>query len=144
MHIDADLSPDLGFKVSAERVDKLFEEAAMAFANVILDTHTVLRKETKRTELFSSSLDELMHAWLSEVNYLFQYEKFLPAEFVVEISGDETGGYRLNGTISGEYLDGREHYIHKRVKTTLVKEHKLERLEDGSLSASVYVYTSPE
>ncbi|PZM84089.1 MAG: hypothetical protein DKT66_05455 [Candidatus Melainabacteria bacterium] len=142
MHIDADLAPDLGFKVTAERLDKLFEETALALTNIIVDTHTVLRKETRKIELFSTNLDELMHAWLGEINYLFQYEGFLPGEFVVEISNDEAGGYRLNASASGEEIDGRDHEIHTKIKTTLVKEHQLERLDDGSWSASVYVYTS--
>lgn len=142
MHIDADVAPDLGFKISSNRLDKLFEDAAISLTQLILDTHTILRKETKKLELFSTSLEELLHSWLSEINYLFVYEGFVCAEVVVEISEEQAGEYRLNATVAGQSLDESHHHIRTKVKNTFVAGHKLEQLDDGTWSAAVYVFTT--
>ena len=71
MTMEAELVPDLGFQVNANRLDQLFEKSGVALTNLIVDIHTILRKESKSIDLFAPTLDELMHNWLVEITYLY-------------------------------------------------------------------------
>ncbi len=139
MTINVDRAPDLGFQTRSERLDKLFEEAAISLANLVVDTHTILRKETKKIELTGASTNELLHAWLAEVTFLLDYEHFLPGELVVEIFHDEAGELRLTATVCGEQIDEKRHVLRNRIKTVLVKDEKLVECEDGTWMANVLV-----
>ena len=139
MTIEVDRAADLGFQIGAERLDKLFEEAAIGLTNLAVDIHTVLRKETKKIELLGSSPRELLNAWLAEVTFLYDYEHFLSGEFVVEIFHDEEGALRLTATVSGEPLDEKRHQLRNRIKSLLVKEDTLIECEDGSWKANILV-----
>ncbi|HIA52092.1 MAG TPA: archease [Candidatus Melainabacteria bacterium] len=139
MTINVDRAPDLGFQTRSERLDKLFEETAMSLTNLIVDTHTVLRKETKKIDLVGTSNNELLHAWLAEITFLLDYEHFLPGEFVVEIFHDEAGELRLRATVCGERIDSKRHVLRNRIKTVLVKDETLIECEDGTWVANVVV-----
>lgn len=139
MTINVDRAPDLGFQARSERLDKLFEETAISLTNLVVDVHTILRKETKKIELTGASMKELLHAWLAEVTFLLDYEHFLPVEFVVEIFRDEAGEQRLTATVSGERVDIKRHVLRNRIKTVLVKNEKLIECEDGTWIANVLV-----
>lgn len=139
MTMEAELIPDLGFRVSSGRLDQLFEESGAALTNLIVDVHTVLRKESKSIDLFAPTLDELMHNWLVEITYLYDYCRFVVAEFVVEIIHDEAGELRLHATLSGESVDVKRHSIRSQVKLILVNNHKIEQREDGSWNAEICV-----
>lgn len=139
MTINVDRAPDLGFQTKAERLDKLFEETAMSLTNLIVDTHTVLRKETKKIDLVGTSTKELLHAWLAEVTFLLDYEHFLPGELIVEIFHDEAGELRLRATVCGERIDSKRHVLRNRIKTVLVKDETLIECEDGTWIANVVV-----
>lgn len=140
MTTEVDRAPDLGFQARADRLDKLFEDVAMSLTNLIIDYHSVLRKETKKCELSAATMDELMHAWLSEITFLFIYKKFVGAEFIVEISNAEDGEYHLNATISGDTLNETRYVVNNHIKSVLVKEHKLIQEENGDWTANIYVY----
>lgn len=139
MTINVDRAPDLGFQIKSERLDKLFEEAAISLTNLVVDTHTILRKITKKFELSGTSTNELLHSWLAEVTFLLDYERFLPGEFVVEIFHDEAGELRLTATVCGEPIDKKRHALRNRIKTVLVKDEELIECEDGSWMANVLV-----
>ncbi len=139
MTIEVERAPDLGFQIGSERLDKLFEEAAIALTNLVIDIHTVLRKDTKKIELLGTSPAELLNAWLAEVTFLYDYERFLSGEFVVEIFHDENGELRLTATVAGESIDEKRHELRNRIKTLFVKEEKLVQCEDGSWQTSVMV-----
>lgn len=81
-----------------------------------------------------------MHAWLSEITFLFIYKKFVGAEFIVEISNAEDGEYHLNATISGDTLNETRYVVNNHIKSVLVKEHKLIQEENGDWTANIYVY----
>lgn len=139
MTINVDRAPDLGFQIRSERIDKLFEETAISLTNLVVDVHTILRKETKKVELTGASTKELLHAWLAEVTFLLDYERFLPAEFVVEVFHDEAGQLRLTATVAGERIDSKRHVLRNRIKSVLVKDEKLIECEDGTWIANVLV-----
>jgi SHS2 domain-containing protein len=106
---------------------------------LVVDTHTILRKETKKIELTGASNKELLHNWLAEVTFLLDYEHFLLSEFVVEIFHDEAGELCLTATVSGERIDDKRHVLRNRIKTVLVKDEKLIECEDGTWMANVLV-----
>ncbi|MCC7528216.1 MAG: archease [Candidatus Melainabacteria bacterium] len=139
MTTNVDRAPDLGFQTRSERLDKLFEETAISLTNLVVDTHTILRKETKKIELTGASTNELLHTWLAEVTFWLDYEHFLPGEFVVEIFHDESGELRLTATVCGERIDDKRHVLRNRIKTVLVKDEELIECEDGAWMANVLV-----
>lgn len=139
MTINVDQAPDLGFQIRSERLDKLFEETAIALTNLVVEVHTILRKETKKFELTGASTQELLHAWLAEVTFLLDYEHFLPGEFVVEVFHDDAGQLRLTATVAGERIDNKRHVLRNRIKTVLVKDEKLIECGDGTWIANVLV-----
>ncbi len=138
MAIELEHTADLGFRVSARSLDRVFEDAGVALTNLILDTHLIMRKESRKITLSSMTREDLMFVWLSELIYLFDAEHVAFSEFVATIVNAGRVGFRLEAFVSGERIDPQRHQIRSYIKGITL--HQLQVAQDADeWYAEVYV-----
>ncbi|HOM18295.1 MAG TPA: archease, partial [Thermoguttaceae bacterium] len=145
---------DLGLRIQAESLERLFEEAAEALFSVLVvnwnQTATV-QQETLRLE--AESLEDLLHDWLSELLVLFALRKLVGRRFEVrlerqtlQVAGPPEGMASimgppiqmeqevLEGTIWGDRLDPDQHQLGPEVKAVTYHGLRVEKHPTGWLA----------
>lgn len=110
---------DVGIKVFAPSLEKLFENAAEGLFDIITDLSSVVSVCRKRIQIEAIDREALLVNWLSELNCLFLIERTIFKEFRVE----ELNENKLTARIAGEAIDFSKHEIYTEVKA--VTYHKL-------------------
>lgn len=125
---------DIGFRATAKSLTELFEEAAAALVDIVLDAqHTVPRKSIA-IAASGDSKDALLVNWLNEVLYYLDGERMAIAQCrVLELTDS-----RIAGEICGEPRDAVRHEPRMVVKGVTYHQLKLEQDENG-WACEVYV-----
>ncbi|NIM71056.1 MAG: hypothetical protein GTO48_11530, partial [Xanthomonadales bacterium] len=89
---------DVGIRAWGRDLPELFEQAAAALIEALLDPETVGHEQTRPVEVDGDSPEEVLVAWLEEVLFAFEADQFAPAAARVEAMEDG----RLRGAIEGE------------------------------------------
>lgn len=120
---------DIGIIVRRKRVEELFEKAAYAMFDLMVDLSTVYSVGKYRIKISSPTLEDLLVDFLSELLYVYSVEFFVMNDFNVHIrEGGE--GYELSGIALGEPLNREKHTVKMEIKA--VTYHELEiNLEKG-------------
>ncbi len=116
---------DVGIRAWGRDLPELFEQAAAALIEALLDPETVGHEQTRPVEVDGDSPEEVLVAWLEEVLFAFEADQFAPAAARVEAMEDG----RLRGAIEGEPLDQARHELRSAVKA--VTYHDLTIRETG-------------
>lgn len=92
---------DCALDVEGESLDDLFETAARAVAELMVDPATVSPSAEREVALTASSLDLLLYDWLSELIFLKDSEQMVFPETTVRVSGPSPArlGARLRGAV---------------------------------------------
>ncbi len=123
---------DLGIEITAGSLNELFEEAARAMFNEIVeDLSKVEHRVEKVLSLEESTLEDLLVSWLSELLYIFDVEEVVFSKFEVSIEGTA-----LKGRAYGEYIDRSRHVLRTEIKSVTYHMLSIERT-DGSYKATV-------
>ena len=89
-------------------LEEAFKNAAVGMADITYYSDRVEPRHEKVVELEGDDLESLLFAWISEVLYLFDGEKFAISRYIsMEISGG--GPYKLKASIRGEKYDVEKH-----------------------------------
>ncbi len=123
---------DVGIKIFGATRTALFENAAEGLFDIITNLKQVRIRETRRIALVAGDGEELLVRWLSELNYIFLTEMFLPRRFHV-LTMSET---EMTAEISGEHLNPAQHVVHTEVKAVTYHGLYLRR-ESGAWQAQV-------
>ena len=75
--VDSVAIADCAVEVEGQNLDDLFETAARALAELMVDPSTVPRVVERMVTLAASSLDMLMYDWLSELIYVKDAEQLI-------------------------------------------------------------------
>jgi SHS2 domain-containing protein len=107
-----DHTADLGIRIRAPSLDKLFAEAGSALFSVIVDNPAAVMPR-ERIEIAVAGADRayLLFDWLRALLYRFDAEHLLFSRFAVEVG---LGG--LAGEAWGEPLDRARHVLSHEVK----------------------------
>jgi protein archease len=109
---------DIGIELEADSRAELFRRAAIAIAQLMVDT-TEVRAQTTRDLLIAGSQDEdLMHDMLSALLQLFLLEAFIWSAASIEERDD---GLKLQ--LSGEPFNPDRHQFYEEIKA--VTYHQL-------------------
>ena len=110
---------DIGIRVTAGSREALYKEAALAMVQLICPDAKIQPVKVKNLQASGGDDEQLMVNWLSEINFFFQTEQFLPKE----ITDLEIENETLNALVSGNSIAP----AHGRVKTDIkaVTYHKL-------------------
>lgn len=92
---------DCAIAVEAESLDDLFETAARAVAELMVDPATVSPGAERSVTLEASALDLLLYDWLSELIFLKDSERMVFPETSVRITAQAPARLvaRLRGTV---------------------------------------------
>ena len=103
---------DVGIEASGGTMEEAFALAAEGMMSVIVDTATVVPRESRPVVLPAMDEERLLVRWLGEVLYLYDGERFVPARF--DVSSASTAGLRAGA--AGEPADPRRHALRLDVK----------------------------
>ena len=130
-HEILDHTADIGIKVYSDEPGTLFSDAAQGLTGLLVSGE-IEERETLGISICASTLEELFHDWLSEINYLASVHGKLFRRFQVEIEGN-----RLRAICSGDTFRHEHHRYHTEIKA--VTYHQLVvKKENGVWHAQVF------
>ncbi len=98
-----EVKADIGFEVWSEDLNELFEEAALAMYEIMVDVKRVKPKEERVIQIKSEGIDMLLHDWLSELLYITDVESMVFSRFEVSINDSELEGRAFGEPIKPEH-----------------------------------------
>ena len=122
---------DIKFIAYGKNPEEVFENAALAMFNVIIDTEKVSEKTAEEIELKSPDLESLLVDWLSELLYLFEVEEVVFKKFKVEEIKEEEGSYSIKARASGEKYYPESHPFETEIKAVTYNQLEIEKIENG-------------
>lgn len=124
-----DHTADVGLRIRAADLDDLFRSAAEGlFDYVVVNRDEVHADRSETVELQADTLEELFHAWLSELIFRLETRHTVYARFDVRVDGE---GRSLRATIHGEPIDRDRHVLDHEVKAVTRHGLTLARDEGG-------------
>lgn len=128
---------DAAFEAWAPTLPELFEAAADAAANVMVEeVSAVERQEERPLDLRAESLDLLLFALMEELIYRKDAEGLLLRASVGEVV-EEAGAWRLRGALWGEAIDPARHELLRDVKAVTLHRLAVERTTGGWRATAV-------
>jgi len=129
--------PPAGFEIIEHTADvailgwgpglpEVFAAMARGLFDVIAGAETVRAVTERSVTLEADSHEELLHAWLDELNTLHQIEGELYRDFSVRIDG-----LRLEADVRGEPLDRLRHDLRTEVKAITWHELRVDPTAEG-------------
>jgi SHS2 domain-containing protein len=107
-----DHTGDIGMRLSAPDLPTLFKTALFSMFEIICPRQRAGGDTSVRVSVCGDDLEQLLVNWLSEFNYLFQTEAFMPGD-VPSIS---VKGLTAEACVSGETVDPETHRLHTEIK----------------------------
>ncbi|HXW37784.1 MAG TPA: archease [Nitrososphaerales archaeon] len=104
---------DVAFEASSSSLDGLFEEAAKAMTEVMVDSRSLSEKVTRVFSVESQDADRLLYDFLSELIVAKDVDSLLFKRFEVSIGSDRK---RLKCKAHGETIDRERHRLRNDVK----------------------------
>ncbi|MEX0821011.1 MAG: archease [Rhodothermales bacterium] len=129
-----DHTGDVGFTVSAPDLETLFERAAWAMFNILMEPDAIDPVEEWPVEVEATDLDDLLLRWLSELNFLHVTERIVFNTFEIEELSDTS----LKAVVRGEHIDETRHTIHTEIKAVTYHALTVERREEGWFARVIF------
>jgi protein archease len=118
---------DVGFEVEAPTRDGCFERAALALADVVADTTTVVARERRHLRVAGDDAESQLHDLLHAMLLLGQVDGFLVSG--VEVSAPDAR--TVHAVVAGEPYDPARHRLHGEVKAVTWHGLAVEPTGDG-------------
>ncbi|KUO43171.1 MAG: hypothetical protein APU95_03400 [Hadesarchaea archaeon YNP_N21] len=119
---------DVGFKAYGKDLAEAFENAALAFFEVMVDTRDVMPVDEFSIEIEAEDKYSLLYDWLERLLYLHDAFGAVMAKFKVEEISPSPNGFRLRAKAWGEKLDLSRHNAKVAVKA--ITYHMMEIKEE--------------
>lgn len=124
-----DHTADLGLRVRAADLDRLFEDAGAGLFSMIVDPLPLHVERELVLRVDGTRHDHLLFDWLNELLYLFETEHLVCGSFHVQ-----TGAAGLQAKVGAEPLDERKHRLQHEVKAITYHGLRVERTGDEWLA----------
>src|SRR5512145_1776758 len=118
---------DIKFLAYGDTLEEVFENAALAMFNVIIDTGKVSGETAREIFLTSPDLEYLLVDWLSELLYLFEVDEIVFWNFQVEEIKEENGKCSIKALASGENYYPQSHPFETEIKAVTYNQLELEK-----------------
>ena len=102
-----------GFRIKAPSLQRLFIDSALALTDFMARVDTIDEKDRKPLKAQGGNREELMFAWLTKINALFERDKFLCKRIVF----NHFDGKKIEATAFGETHDPFRHGSLPEMKT---------------------------
>lgn len=126
-----DHTADTRLLIRGRNFSRLLEQAGRGLFEVLLNPRCVAPKIQKNLEAEGESRQALLRAWLSELLWLFENERFAVSEFSVE-----AGELAARGILRGEPFDPARHEPRVEVKGITLHQLRVSEIA-GGLEAEV-------
>ena len=120
---------DLGVEARGRDLPEAFRQAAAGLMSIIVDPLTVTSRETRLIVLDAGDVHQLLIRWLSELLYLYDGQRFISSDFVMDHLTTTT----LRAHVAGEHFAPERHRMRLDVKA--VTYHQLEVREEADGTA---------
>ena len=132
---------DIYVEVQGEDLNKIFERAALALFETIVDTSNVSPNIKKIVEVEGFDLYNLLYKWLEEWLYIHDVEGLVFSKFKVhkieEVKVNDEMIYKISGEGYGEPLDPKKHSIKTEVKA--ITYHEMYIGKEGNLYIARFI-----
>ncbi len=122
-----DHTADVGFLIFGPTQKTLFEAAARALSEILVEGESTRALYTKTLRIEGQDRAELMVNWLRECLYLWAGKALL----VKEVEVTEVSARRLFARIRVEPYDPKRHTIKTDIKAVTYHQARVERAKDG-------------
>ena len=122
---------DVKFLAYGKTLEEVFENAALAMFNVMIDTGEVLGEVARDVFLKSPDLESLLVDWLSELLYLFEVDEIVFSKFQVDEIREEKGEYSITARASGEKFYPDSHPFETEIKAVTYSHLEIKKIADG-------------
>ena len=120
---------DCALDLEGRDVDDLFETAALALVDLMVDPSTVAVSVERRVTLDAAELDLLLYDWLSELIFLKDRDRQVFTSCRVRVG--EAAPYRLCAELRGGLIEPGRTALRADPKAVTLHQFSLERTEDG-------------
>ena len=121
---------DLGLRMRAPDLDRLFEDAGRAlFSAIVANPESVRPVEEVDFHIQGDRRDDLLFDWLAELLFTFDTRHVVFSTFDVRV-----GDAGLEATAKGEPIDPTRHELDMEIKAVTYHGLKVERRPDGWLA----------
>ena len=126
-----DHTADIKFRAYGKTREEVFENAALAMFNVIIDTEKVSGDTAREICLKSPDLESLLVDWLSELLYLFEVDEIVFRKFRVEKIREEKGEYSITAQALGEKYSLESLPFETEIKAITYNQLEITKTADG-------------
>ncbi len=120
---------DIGIEAYGKNLNELFENAALATSEVMVNTKQIKPSIKKEINLDNKNIDNLLVDFLDEIIYYKDAEELLFSKFEVIIKKDSI--YKLKAKIYGEKINREKHELRDDAKAVTLYKFKLEKIKSG-------------
>ena len=106
---------DVAFRAVGDTPPELFQAAALATAEVMVNPRGINVENQRRIKLRAENLTELLFEWLAELIYIKDVEHLIFRQFDIAVA-EAAEGYSLTATLGGEKIDPERHELGQDVK----------------------------
>jgi SHS2 domain-containing protein len=107
---------DIGFRAYGRDLAEAFENAALAFFEVMVDTSKVQPREKIAIEIKAEDEKALLYDWIERFLYLRDAKGLVMSKFKVEELERSNGGFKIKAKAWGERFDPKKHEARTAVK----------------------------
>jgi len=129
---------DIGFRAYGKSLAEAFENAALAFSEVMIDTSKVRSCEEVKVELEAEDEKALLYDWLERFLYLHDAKGLVMSKFKVEELERSNGSFKIMAKAWGEKFDPKKHEPKVAIKAVTYHMMEIERVK-GKYSVQVVV-----
>ncbi len=113
---------DIGLYLYGRSLSELFEAAVKAVLELSAGGEGVEARQSRRMDLSAESTEALLRAWLAEIVYLMNVERWL----TVRVEIKEFSPTALSAVLEGERLDPARHELALEIKAVTWHRLKIE------------------
>ena len=126
---------DMGIRAYGDSLEELFINAAQGLLEAIADLSTVGTTTQSEIDVSAGSLEELMVAWLDELNFRHEVEEVFFRR--VEIRQISDSPYRVTAIAYGEAVDFAKHDVYTEIKSITYHQLIVEKTPNNQWIAQV-------
>ena len=128
-----DHTADIAVDLNADSYEELFTASANAWKESVFEKNIIKKNDEKNFELEENSPEELLVAFLDELNYLLFVKKWISSSIEKINVINENNIWKLNVTITGGNFDEIREEIKVEIKAVTFHQMNI-KMVDGQIS----------
>lgn len=121
---------DVAFEAYGRNLSELFENAAYAIFDIMVDLKSVKSKLNKNIKIKADTVENLLYDFLSEIIYIKDADYMVFNKILVKIK-EEKNEYQLEAVIYGDKIDYENQKLKLDVKAVTLHMFTIEKLKTG-------------